>query len=271
MLWLDTALGPRGARAGCHGLPGAAPGPRRGTLRVHPRRRRAAALPNPARLVGKGEPLAAGAAPTLRAATVDDMDEVDVVDSDLQIPCPRSPRSPHRPLFRHLRGWGEGIHAGPGGLRRRLGSFAPSGLWGGCGRLSRRLTPPAGFCRRLAAASRIGGALPVVDKPSLPRSEVEGARLSLGGRRSVPGVWCPGCGVRGSKSLPAAAMSFPSAAGRQGTLHARPGLRPIGARRCSASASWAWLASRRIRPRPTGGDRRRGRGRGEGSRSSSSR
>ena len=44
-----------------------------------------------------------------------------------------------------------GWAARPGGLRRRLGSVAPSGLGRGCRRLSRRLTPLAMLFRRFAA------------------------------------------------------------------------------------------------------------------------
>ena len=87
LLWLDTALASRGARADRHGLPGAAPVPRA----KHASRASKAASEPPHSMIHR----APAPRPILRAPSW---------TGGFRISCPCRPRSPLRPFFRPLRG-----------------------------------------------------------------------------------------------------------------------------------------------------------------------
>ena len=103
---------------------------------------------------------------------VDEMDEVDLVDTDLRIPCPSRPCSPPRPLFRPLRGWIGGNPPVPAAHAAGYPLPPPSGLEIGSPHRPRRLTPPASLLRRFAAAD-----WPLREGPRPPE---QAARLQTG-------------------------------------------------------------------------------------------
>ena len=151
------------------------------------------------------------------------MDEVDVVDGDPGIPCPCSPPSAHRPLFRRLRGWASG---------------RPQ---------RRRLTPPAMFCRPVGAVDRVRPRYPAgyaagdVLPPASGLGGEDGGRAVRSAQTSPPptqGRWGARGGiahglVRGSRARASQWWGRASARAHFGPHRARLG----GARVCALPAA----------------------------------